>query len=524
MGNSPHFGIGRPRRTRGLRVILAAGAAILANPILAHADATDDRSVQLQVQIDALQKQINELKASGPASAPDVAAPSKDGPLTWKGITLYGVFDIGTTWQNHGAPLNDFNSYGLNQSVSKANANALFSASPNDLQQSRIGLKGAEDLGGGFTGLFQVETYFNPTSGQLSDGPHSLAQQYGVPLAQQTASNDSSKAGQAFSVAFAGVKNDTYGTVTFGRQQSIILDTFTLYDPVVTSQAFSALGSGTLGGGGATEDARLDSVLKYDNRIGPVHVGGLYQLQGNGGTAINATGQAVVGFTYGGLSLDGVYAHVSDAIALSTGSSTEWNGTPVSASGTSASNPLTGTVSDNTTWVLAARYATGPVTFFGGYEHIIYEDPGKPLATSGGTDLGYQVATFSNTAYVINKQLQVYWTGTRYQATDKLTLLSGLYYEDQNDYAGTALCSTSAHSAKIVGSTSCKGAEYFTSFVADYKWTSRIDTYAGLMYSHAYGGLGTSTVSVKSGSTSVLGQGYLHQEEINPTIGVRYAF
>ena len=41
---------------------------------------------------------------------------------------------------------------------------------------------------------------------------------------------------------------------------------------------------------------------------------------------------------------------------------------------------MSGTISDNTVFQIAARYMIGPWKFYGGYEHIPYDNPNNPLA------------------------------------------------------------------------------------------------------------------------------------------------
>ena len=42
------------------------------------------------------------------ACAEDSPGSAEESSLTWKGITLYGVVDIGLQYQTHGAPASDF--------------------------------------------------------------------------------------------------------------------------------------------------------------------------------------------------------------------------------------------------------------------------------------------------------------------------------------------------------------------------------------------------------------------------------
>ena len=104
---------------------------------------------------------------------------------------------------------------------------------------------------------------------------------------------DSSVAGQPFQTAYAGVSSKTFGTLTFGRQVTLLGDGVTKYDPNLGSQAFSLIGmSGTYAGGGDTEDKRVDNSLKYlaDTLRTSAAFGLMYKFNGShGGSATRAT-------------------------------------------------------------------------------------------------------------------------------------------------------------------------------------------------------------------------------------------
>ena len=157
---------------------------------------------------------------------------------------------------------------------------------PSNLRQSRIGLAGNEPLVGDWAGVFRLETFFNPQSGDLSDALKSLMLNNGRALTVQTTNVDTSVAGQAFAgAAYAGFSSPTYGTLTFGRHVTPLADGIAKYDPMGASQAFSLIGfSGTTAGGGDTEDRRLDQSLKYTAKYDWVHLGALYQFCGASGT------------------------------------------------------------------------------------------------------------------------------------------------------------------------------------------------------------------------------------------------
>ncbi len=114
------------------------------------------------------------LLAAGIAQAQNLPTPT-DASITWKGITLYGAVDIGLQFQTHGVAASDYFPAGTEAPIQKNSAGSVTAVTPNNLSQSRIGLAGAEPLGfGDWNGVFRVETFFNPQSGDLSDALKSL--------------------------------------------------------------------------------------------------------------------------------------------------------------------------------------------------------------------------------------------------------------------------------------------------------------------------------------------------------------
>src|SRR5712671_4982965 len=114
-------------------------------------------------------------------------------PLTWNGITLYGTIDGGVTWRNHGAPFNGTSAVGVDYLIQKYSRGPRWDLAPNGLSNSNIGIKGKEPLAAGWTFIFDLQAGFDPYSLHLSNGPHSEAQNIGVPLTSQDSSADSSR-------------------------------------------------------------------------------------------------------------------------------------------------------------------------------------------------------------------------------------------------------------------------------------------------------------------------------------------
>jgi predicted porin len=441
--------------------------------------------------------------STAPSSATKSSTPPASSALTWHGITLYGIVDVGLQYDTHAAPFSDYFMAGSSDIVQKNSRRGIGGVTSNNLGQSRVGLQGLEALDvGDWSGVFKLETFFNPASGQLSDAAKSLIQNNGRALDQQTTNLDSSISGQIFQQSFAGLSSPTYGTITFGRQNTVLADGVAKYDPNAASQAFSLIGlSGTAAGGGDTQDRRMDSSLKYGLKVQNFHFGALYKFSDSASSA-NSAYQISFGGDYAGFSADVFYVKVKSAIALAALSSTQVNTLPV---GFSTSSALAGTISDNTTLSLMALYNFAPFKFFVGYENIKFENPAAPL--SAGFDVAaYKLAFVNNNAFPHEKILQVYWAGAKWSATPKLDLTVAYYGYHQSNFATTA---ANAGCASIQSST-CSGELVDFSVDAVYKLSKRFDAYAGFMYSDVQDGLAN---------------GYIYSKNnINPTIGVRFTF
>ena len=72
--------------------------------------------------------------------------PSSPPPLTWLGVTLYGVVDVGLAHLSHGAPASNTYGPGLPYIVQSFSRDSMTSIANNGLSQSKIGLSGVEPL------------------------------------------------------------------------------------------------------------------------------------------------------------------------------------------------------------------------------------------------------------------------------------------------------------------------------------------------------------------------------------------
>jgi predicted porin len=438
-------------------------------------------------------------------------------PLSWYGITIYGTVDTGVTWQSHGTPFNGFLPAGVDYLISKNSNRALWGPANNAMSQSNVGAKGHEEFAPGWALVFDLRADFNPYSLQLSNGPGSLVQNAGVPLPSQSGNGDSSHAGQFYNgLGYVGVSSPTYGTLTVFRQNTLRLDGIVAYDPMGGSNAFSVIGfSGATCGAGDTEDCRMTTSLKYRVDIGQFRVAAFWQFGGyaqnngaNGAYQLQAGGD-IPNLAKGALSLDAIYSHVTDAVALGLA------GNPIGPSG----NPLppflpqilTATISDDTSVMLLAKYTNGPIKLYGGYEGIQSAPPSNPQTAF--TDIGGDAiclgcaaindTNINNTAFAAHDRFfQVFWTGVKYAVTDKLDVMSGYYHYNQNNFGAGAPCDTAAKAT-------CSGTTDAGSFAVDWRFAAKFDAYAGFMFSQVNDGLAN---------------GYLNRNTIDPTVGLRFRF
>ena len=443
--------------------------------------------------------------ASVPARAQQKSGPGITGEdsLTWQGITFYGVIDIGVQYDTHSAPFSPYRPAASGNIVRQNSRQSVVGLTPSNMGQSRVGLQGTEALIGDWSAVFQIETFFNPQSGEIADSLKSLAVNNGRSLTDQTVGVDGSSAGQAFQTAWVGFKSARFGILTFGRQTTLLLDGAIKYDPNYNATAFGLLGaSNTYSGGGAQEDNRLDSTVKYSINFDHwAHLGVLYKFGESSGPA-NTVFQAEIGGEYANASIDAYYSKENSAITATSLSAAQVTQLP--ALGYSISNSLAATISDNTAYAFMASYKLDPVKFLVGYERIVYTNPTTPLSAGFRNIGGYVLAFVTNNAYNSSKTVQVYWSGVRYTVIPHLDLTAAYYGYRQNAYGTGALsgCTTIAHSV-------CSGSFEAYSIDADYRFNIHFDAYLGAMYSGVHDGVAS---------------GYLSTTNINPTVGVRYKF
>jgi len=452
--------------------------------------------------------------------APAIKDPLPD-KLTWNGITLYGVVDVGYGYNSIGAPLGG-SWLGLNNIVwaSPAGYRPISSLNTNAYDLSVIGLKFEEPLGNGWQAVGQFDTGFNPLTGTIDDACKDIIKNNGVSPTNQTVFGPSSRCGQMFNgQAWAGVRNTEYGALTVGRQSPLALSKMYGYDPVQLSGAFSLLGfglGGWAGGTGSTEAGKWNNSVKYAHEYGPIHGAVMYAQGSNGGGLHGNSYAANLGATWKAFSVDAIYTANRDAV-LSSGYGVGGCGVP----GTPSCSTLASTAFNTDAWSLMGKYVYdlgdkgfgGKLIFYAGYQHIKFADPSNPVPVGSTTNGDYVLGSVNNTFFLYgSRNRDTIWVGTRYE-TGPWTFTGAYYLGEQGFFRRAPTQTFCADTSR----SNCSGSLTVVSATADYAFTKHLDVYAGVVWSKLTGGLARGYTTETAGYPTT-------PEETSVLTGVRFRF
>jgi predicted porin len=177
-------------------------------------------------------------------------------------VTLYGLIDESIQFAH-----NTVDTTGTNK-----NQVGLVSG---NLQGSRWGLKGTEDLGGGLKAIFQLESGFDPNNGRQLQGTRLFGRQ-----------------------AYVGLTGEQWGTATLGRQYDPLVD---LVQPLTGDNYFGSTFTTPGDVDNNDNSSRTNNAVKYTSPV------------------------------WGGFQFEGMYAF--GGVAGSTGSGQTWAGAATYATG-----------------------------------------------------------------------------------------------------------------------------------------------------------------------------------------------
>jgi len=401
-------------------------------------------------------------------------------------INVYGTLDaaVGDVTHSLSVDPNFPGSVNPVTPVNKKVPNGVIGIFNGGISDSRIGVKGTTDICDGMKVFYTLEEGFNLPTGKVNDASAYLVNNSG-PNGATTAGAASSLSGQLFNrQAFVGISDKDLGSLAVGRNYAPIFDIAVAYDPVQTAQLFSPLGySGTYGGGGGvTEDCRVDNSLKYSNKIGSFNFGALYKFGGTAGEAAAKSAYALnAGFEEGNFGIQGAYQAFNDA-----------------TSGALSSTPNAVAITNENTkaWMVSAKYKAGAATLKVGFEQYTISKPSDILDTTGSlyNYYGRTVSGLSNFSGT-DRTTNIVYGGGDYNFSDKFNLAAGIY----------DICPQ-----KSDDNVQKSGGQLYLSLLADYHITKTLDTYAGIMYA--------------SFSGSQYPDATYYQTNCISAVGVRYKF
>jgi general bacterial porin, GBP family len=349
-------------------------------------------------------------------------------------VTLYGLIDAGIMYTNNVA--------------SGKSSGALWQATSGNINGSRFGVRGSEDLGGGLHAVFVLENGFNVQNGKLGQDGRMFGRQ-----------------------AYVGLASDQFGSLTLGRQ----------YDSLVDFVAPLSATAGTFGDTGfahpfdndnLNHSLRMSNAVKYtSNTYSGLKFGALYAFSNQTDFAVNRAYSFGASYNNGPLAIAAGYLQM--------------NGTQ----GTTASSPGAVDLGESTAngkggFVLGAdrlrsfgggiNYAFGPAT--AGFVFTRSEYTGTTSFGSQGGDMSFNNYEV-NGKYQLNPawSLGLAYTFTDAHVSDTTTFGSDPKWQQVN--------------AQVV-----------------YRLSKRTDLYGEAMYQHATGHNYVAFINTAGGASSTANQ------------------
>jgi predicted porin len=309
-------------------------------------------------------------------------------------VEVYGSVDAGVRYQTN----------------VNAAGDSVWTMGTGNYYSNRLGFRGREDLGGGLSALFQLESGYSVKTG-----------------AQDAA-------GVMFNRTAAVGVSGPWGTLTMGRQYTVAFRTVSLYDPFsykytglipLSSGAGSTLPSAatTAGlGASATSGTRFNNNVQYSGVFGPVTARAEYAFGEVAGDASRSAAKAVgASYADGNAVFGAVYT------------------TKETAAG-----------DDNTSYSLGGAYKFGDARVTAGYSDEKQEITGRDLKNKlawGGVSYKFTPVFEVTGAYYQSKASVATGDGKRelfiVGATYMLSKRTNLYAEvDRNKYSGVMIPST----------------------------------------------------------------------------------
>ncbi len=349
-------------------------------------------------------------------------------------VTLYGLIDAGIMYTNNVA--------------SGASHGSLWQATSGNINGSRFGMRGSEDLGDGLKAVFVLEDGFNVQNGKLGQDNRLFGRQ-----------------------AYVGLSSKDYGALTLGRQYDSLVD---FVQPLSgTAGTFGDTGfAHPFDNDNLNHSVRMNNAVKYTSDVySGFKFGGTYAFSNSTNFAADRSYSFGASYNNGPLNVAAGYLQIdgsagssaSSAGAVDIGESTA-NGKGGFVLGAAVQRVYGG----------GLNYAFGPATLGFVYTHSLFE---------GSTSFGSTGGNVSFDNYEVNG---------KYALTPALSL-------------GLAYTYTDGH----VDDTTTYGADpkwNSVDFQTVYALSKRTDVYFEAMYQHVTGKNYVAFLNTSGGASSTSNQ------------------
>jgi predicted porin len=276
-------------------------------------------------------------------------------------VQLYGIVDGGLSYVTNEA---GGHAWALTSGVAQSN---------------RWGLRGVEDLGGGYRAIFRLENGFTVNDGRFSQG--------GLEFGRQ---------------AYVGIASDQFGTLTLGRQYDFTTTNLTEFSAGTLTPSVFAFHLGDLDRLGAE---RIDNAVRYVTPVfGGIQLGALYSFGGQPGNFVSHSTVAVgASYARGPLRLGAAYVGLHDYTAA-FGIGTTVLGTPLVGTASQGLLPQFQTFDKLSVSGAGAGYQLGPAFLHGLFTLVSFRQHNASAAlrtAEGGVkySVNYALSVAANYAY-----------------------------------------------------------------------------------------------------------------------------
>ena len=436
-------------------------------------------------------------------------------------VTLYGTLDVGIATMSH-ANNGDSNTASTFSTLPGQKQTARVTGmDSSNLTPSKWGIKGLEDMGGGYKASFTLESALNINTGTNPNGRLNDS----LPGSGTAYNNgEGSIQGQMFDREASVGLEGGFGSIKAGRMTTVMADTIGAYDPLGASYAASPLGfNGGYSGAGFTGEARWDNSFKYAKSFGAFNFSAGYKTAGTTGgikegeayaTALEyaqPTWSVKVGYE---ANKDAILAGAGSAATCVSGSGVtcatgygvaSYSGTTATG-GANTNNPaLALTMADTNALTIAGKYVLNSLTFKGGWEMITAKNPSHAsydTVTNFPQLNGIAVASVNAGAFLTPRTQRMTWFGVNYQATPKVVLSVSAYELDTAPYSGYSAAASSMTAGTTTAYTASKENVY--GVTATYALSNRTKVYVTGMDARMSGSVWAGVPNMTTFSTGVV--------------------